>query len=71
MQALPIDEEDLYIQRLYACAHKVLPDYSIVQDVVAVINPNALEKVGKDRQEFLYNMMEAYYLAQSQERVVN
>lgn len=71
MQALPITEEDPYLQRLFACVHKVEQNWSLNTTMIALVDPKNLEKVDDETKELYISMVEAHYIPEKDVKVVN
>ena len=71
MQAFPISEEDIYLQRLYAICHTVNPDFTMDTTTGVVLDPQHLVLLDEEKQERYYNLMNVHYLPQPEQEVVN
>ena len=66
MQALPVDESDLYLQRLHAICHRVNSVGTLDTGDVLVIDANNLERMSKNKNDkFRAKLVKDYSLETS------
>lgn len=61
LKALPFDENDLYLQRLYISGHRAMKSGKIDTSEVLIVDPRNFDKVTPARNKRLLAKMEAYY----------
>lgn len=67
MQALPVSEEDVYLQKLHIIGHRYEGKGRIDTTKILVVNPDNLKKIGKKLNRIMITKFEKSYIQQANE----